>query len=71
MADGESNARRGLRWGIGLVLLAALAAGGYWAWLYFSKVESTDDAQIDGTIYPISARVGGHVIDVKAQDSVP
>ena len=71
MADGESNARRGLRWGIGLVLLAALAAGGYWAWVYFSKVESTDDAQIDGTIYPISARVGGHVIAVKAQDQRP
>jgi membrane fusion protein (multidrug efflux system) len=70
MAD-ESNARRGLRWGIGLVLLAALAAGGYWAWVYFSKVESTDDAQIDGTIYPISARVGGHVIAVKAQDQRP
>jgi membrane fusion protein (multidrug efflux system) len=67
MAD-ESKARRGLRWGIGLVLLAALAGGGYWAWVYFSKVESTDDAQIDGTIYPISARVGGHVIAVKAQD---
>jgi membrane fusion protein, multidrug efflux system len=71
MADGESKARRGLQWGIALVLVAALAAGGYWAWLYFSKVESTDDAQIDGTIYPISARIGGHVIAVKAQDQRP
>ena len=71
MADAENKARRGLRWGIGLVLVAALAAGGYWAWLYFSKVESTDDAQIDGTIYAISARIGGHVIAVKAQDQLP
>ncbi len=70
MADGENKARRGLRWGIALVLVAALAAGGYWAWLYFSKVESTDDAQIDGTIYAISARIGGHVIAVKAQDQL-
>jgi membrane fusion protein (multidrug efflux system) len=71
MADGEGSARRGLRWGIGLVLLAALAGAGYWAWVYFSKVESTDDAQIDGTIYPISARVGGHVVAVRAQDQRP
>jgi membrane fusion protein, multidrug efflux system len=68
MADGERSSPRGLKWGIGLVLLAALAAGGYYAWVYFSKVETTDDAQIDGTIYAISPRVGGHVVEVQAQD---
>jgi membrane fusion protein (multidrug efflux system) len=67
----ESKARKGLRWGIGIVLLLALAAASYWLWIYFSKVETTDDAQIDGTIYPISSRIQGHVVSVPAQDQKP
>ncbi len=51
------------------VVLIALAAGGYWAWSYYSPRESTDDAQIDGHIDPISARVGGTVIEVNVDDN--
>jgi len=47
-----------------LVALAAVAAGSYYAWQYFSAYEDTDDAQIDGNINAISARINGYVVDV-------
>ncbi len=34
-----------------------LAYGGVSLWRYFSIRESTDDAQVDGHVYPVSARV--------------
>jgi membrane fusion protein (multidrug efflux system) len=46
------------------VILLALAAGGYRIWEYVNTYESTDDAQIDGYINAISARISGHVIEV-------
>lgn len=51
-----------------LVIIAVVAAGAY-VWHYYSIRESTDDAQIDGHIVPVSARVGGTVIDVEVQDN--
>ena len=51
---------------VGLVLIAILAVGGIWLWSYLSSYESTDDAQIDGHIYPISSRVSGRVTAVNA-----
>ena len=38
-------------------------------WHYYSTRESTDDAQIDGHINPISPRVGGTVIAVDVSDN--
>src|SRR5271165_677909 len=49
-----------------LVIVAVLAVG--WYWWDSRKWENTDDAQIDGHIYPISARVGGQVIKVNVDD---
>ena len=57
-----------LKWIAALVVLAAIGVGGYLIWLRLSLVESTDDAQIDGTIVPVSARIAGNVIAVQAQD---
>jgi membrane fusion protein (multidrug efflux system) len=51
---------------IGAIVLVILAIGGVWLWNYLSSFESTDDAQIDGHIYPISPRVSGRVIAVNA-----
>jgi len=48
-----------------LVLLLAIVAGGLFVWHYYSIRESTDDAQIDGHIDPVSPRVGGTVVQVK------
>jgi membrane fusion protein (multidrug efflux system) len=50
-------------------LAIALAIGGYWLWNYFSSYESTDDAQIDGHVNAISARISGHLSEVLVQDS--
>ncbi|HVX66471.1 MAG TPA: HlyD family secretion protein [Bryobacteraceae bacterium] len=55
-------------WALVVVLLIALA-GGWWTWSYYSVRESTDDAQIDGHIVPISARVGGTVAVVHVDDN--
>ena len=49
-------------------IVAALAlvilAGGFFVWRYYSVRQSTDDAQIDGHISPISSRVSGTVLRV-------
>src|ERR1035438_6123962 len=49
-----------------LVIVAVLAVG--WYWWDSRHWESTDDAEIDGHIYPISARVSGQVIKVNVDD---
>jgi membrane fusion protein (multidrug efflux system) len=43
---------------IGVVVLLVF---GFFLWRYFNSYESTDDAQVDGHLNPVSARVGGHV----------
>ena len=48
-------------------LVIVLVAVG-WYWWYSRHWQSTDDAEIDGHIYPISARVGGQVIKVNVDD---
>jgi membrane fusion protein (multidrug efflux system) len=53
---------------IGGVFLLVVAVGGYYVWKEMQKSESTDDAQIDGRIIAISARVGGHVIQMNVED---
>ncbi len=51
------------------VLVVLLAAGGIFYWWHSTLWESTDDAQIDGHINPISARVGGHVVRLNFRDN--
>jgi len=55
-----------------LLLVGILTVGGVCGailWRYFSSYESTDDAQVDAHLYPISARVRGYVIRVNADDN--
>jgi membrane fusion protein, multidrug efflux system len=56
------------KWVLLFVLLAVVAAA-YATWRYYSVRETTDDAQVDGHIVPISARVGGTVISVNVNDN--
>ena len=51
--------------------LAALAllVGGYFAYVYFSMYETTDDAEVDGHLMPLSARISGYVIKVNVDDN--
>jgi membrane fusion protein (multidrug efflux system) len=46
-----------------------VAAGAYALWRYFGTYESTDDAQIDGHVDAISARITGHVSEVLVVDA--
>ena len=55
---------------LGLILAAVvIVAGVVLLWLYFRSYESTDDAQIDGHLNPISARVSGHVLRLNVADN--
>ena len=56
------------KWIIAIVALVLIAAG-IFVWHYYSVRESTDDAQIDGHIDPISARVSGTVLKVYYDDN--
>ena len=51
------------------ILIVILLVGGFFAWRYFSSYESTDDAQIDGHVNSVSARVSGHVIKLNVDDN--
>ena len=56
------------KWGLifaGLVLLVAV----FFLWRYLASYESTDDAQIDGHVNSVSARVSGHVLTLNVQDN--
>ncbi|MFY9905666.1 MAG: HlyD family secretion protein [Terriglobales bacterium] len=56
------------KWGLiiaGLVLLVAV----FFLWRYLGSYESTDDAQIDGHVNSVSARVSGHVIKLDVEDN--
>ncbi len=55
-------------WLIVVVVLVIIGAG-IWVWNYYSGFETTDDAQVDGHINPISARVGGYILSVNVNDN--
>ena len=52
-----------------IIVLIAVVVGGVYAWRYFSAYESTDDAQVDGHLMPISARISGYVTKVNVDDN--
>ena len=49
----------------GVVVVLAAVFG----WIYLSGYESTDDAQIDGHLMPLSARIPGYVTKVNVNDN--
>jgi membrane fusion protein (multidrug efflux system) len=48
-----------------LVILIAV----FFLWRYLASYESTDDAQIDGHVNSVSARVSGHVLKLNVEDN--
>ena len=52
-----------------LVVAVLVVVGGLFLWRYLSSYESTDDAQADVHLYPVSARVSGYVIRVNVNDN--
>src|SRR5580698_6542598 len=52
-----------------LAVAVVVVVGGLFLWLYLSTYESTDDAQADVHLYPVSARVSGYVVKVNVDDN--
>jgi membrane fusion protein (multidrug efflux system) len=55
-----------------LIIVASVLViliGGIFLWHYFSGFESTDDAQVDVHLYPVSARISGYVQAVHVGDN--
>jgi membrane fusion protein (multidrug efflux system) len=68
--DRPSARRRKTGRNIILITLAlVLIVVGIPLYRHYAAWESTDDAQIDGYIYPVSARVGGYVTRVMVDDN--
>jgi membrane fusion protein, multidrug efflux system len=53
---------------LGSIILLGLLIGAYFEWRHLGTFESTDDAQVDGHINAISARISGHVTEVRVED---
>jgi membrane fusion protein, multidrug efflux system len=62
----RSHARRNI---LIVVIVLVLIAGGVFLWRYLGAYESTDDAQVDAHLYPVSARVSGYVTKVNVDDN--
>lgn len=54
---------------IAVLVVAAIAA--IPIYFYYSVRESTDDAQIDGHVIPISSRISGRIVSVLVDDNQP
>jgi membrane fusion protein (multidrug efflux system) len=52
-----------------IVTSVVLIVAGLLVWRYLSSYESTDDAQADVHLYPVSARISGYVIRVSVNDN--
>ena len=57
------------KWILLAVLILLVGAGSLFAWLHYQGRESTDDAQVDGHINPIAAKLGGTVTEVHVEDN--
>jgi membrane fusion protein, multidrug efflux system len=71
---GEEDFRRpsrtqskGFRIGLAIAILVLLVVG-FFVYRYLTSYESTDDAQIDGHINSVSARITGHVLKLDVDD---
>ena len=52
-----------------IIGVIVLMVAGFFMWRYFASYEDTDDAQIDGHLNSISARVSGHVAKLLIDDN--
>jgi membrane fusion protein (multidrug efflux system) len=52
-----------------VIVVLIVLVGGVFLWRYLSSYESTDDAQADVHLYPVSARVSGYVVKVNVDDN--
>jgi len=64
--ESRGKRRRNLIILIGAVVVVV---GGLFLWRYLNSYESTDDAQADVHLYPVSARISGYVVSVNVNDN--
>ncbi len=62
----RSNRRRNI---VIIAVVLVLIVGGVFLWRYLGSYESTDDAQVDVHLYPVSARISGYVAKVNVGDN--
>jgi membrane fusion protein (multidrug efflux system) len=62
----RSNSRRNI---LIVAIVLILLVGGLFLWRYLGSYESTDDAQVDAHLYPVSARISGYVTKVNVDDN--
>ncbi|MEO8946615.1 MAG: HlyD family secretion protein [Gemmatimonadaceae bacterium] len=65
----ESNGKRKFIIPIVVILAIIAAVWGFKTWRYSQSHESTDDAQVDGHIIPVIAKVGGYVTSVSTDEN--
>src|SRR5271170_3544771 len=61
--------RRSYKRYIFLAAFVVLAVADAFLWNYLSGFESTDDAQVDVHLYPVSARISGYIQKVNVEDN--
>jgi membrane fusion protein (multidrug efflux system) len=52
-----------------VIAVIVLLVVGFFIYRYVTSYESTDDAQVDGHVNSVSARISGHVIKLNVQDN--
>jgi membrane fusion protein (multidrug efflux system) len=52
-----------------VVIALIVVVAGAFLWRYLGSYESTDDAQVDAHLYPVSARISGYVVKVNVNDN--
>ena len=52
-----------------VIAVLVVIVAGVFLWRYLSSYESTDDAQADVHLYPVSARISGYVVKVNVDDN--
>src|SRR6202166_556665 len=62
----RSNSRRNI---LIVVIVLIVLVGGFFLWRYLGTYESTDDAEVDAHLYPVSARISGYVTKVNVDDN--
>lgn len=61
--------KKGLTWGILLLVVLLVAGLGYHFWQKSKQSVSTDDAYVEGDVITVSAEVGGRIVDVAVKDN--
>jgi membrane fusion protein, multidrug efflux system len=64
-----ARSSRGMKPLVIFLILVAVVVTGVLLFRHFAMFESTDDAEIDGYIYPVSSRVSGYVTRVTVDDN--